>query len=123
MLKIMQNFKFDFLENEFWADWGVCFKFHYREILELKMILAFCAKNGSSANKTCCALTALFVKRKIYFSRCNFEIPRWVNHSQCVLQLMMTYYVETPEMGVSILIDGVDKPFSVRPASDDDLLC
>ena len=40
----MQNFKFDFLESEFWADWGVCFKFHYREILELKMILAFAQK-------------------------------------------------------------------------------
>ena len=36
---------------------------------------------------------------------------------------MMTYYVETPEMGVSILSDGVSKPFSVRPAADDDLLC
>ena len=31
--------------------------------------------------------------------------------------------METPEMGVSILIDGVGKPFSVRPAADDDLLC
>ena len=40
----------------------------------------------------------------------------------CVLQQMMTYYVETPEMGVSILSDGVNKPFSVRPVTDDDLL-
>ena len=32
---------------------------------------------------------------------------------------MMTYYVETPEIGVSILSDGMDKPFSVRPAADD----
>ena len=47
----------------------------------------------------------------------------WVSHSQCVLQLMMTYYVKTPEMGVSILSDGVGKPFSVRPAAGDDLLC
>ena len=28
----------------------------------------------------------------------------------------MTYYVETPEMGVTILSDEVCKPFSVRPA-------
>ena len=37
--------------------------------------------------------------------------------------LMMIHYVETPEMGVIILSDGVSKPFSVRPAADDDLLC
>ena len=36
---------------------------------------------------------------------------------------MMTYYVETPEMDVSILSDGVGKPFFMRPAADDDLLC
>ena len=35
----------------------------------------------------------------------------------------VTYYVETPEMRVSILSDGVGKPFSVRPTADDDLLC
>ena len=34
----------------------------------------------------------------------------------------MTYYVQTPEMGVSILSDGVGQSFSVRPAADDDLL-
>ena len=39
------------------------------------------------------------------------------------LRMMMTYYVETPEMGVFILSDGVGKPFSVSPATDDDLLC
>ena len=44
----------------------------------------------------------------------------WVSHSQCVLQLMMTCYVETPEMGASMLSDGVGKPFSVRPAADDE---
>ena len=27
-----------------------------------------------------------------------------------------------PRMGVSILSDGIGKPFSVRPAADDDLL-
>ena len=35
---------------------------------------------------------------------------------------MMTYYVETPEMGVSILSDRVGKPFSVLHAADDDLV-
>ena len=29
---------------------------------------------------------------------------------------------ETPEMGVSIVSDGMGKPFSVHPAVDDDLL-
>ena len=29
MLNIKQNFKFDFLENNFWANWGVSFKFHF----------------------------------------------------------------------------------------------
>ena len=29
--------------------------------------------------------------------------------------------IHTSDMGVSILIDGVGKPFSVRPAADDDL--
>ena len=36
---------------------------------------------------------------------------------------MMALYVEMPEMGVSILSDGVGKPFLVRPAGDDDLIC
>ena len=52
-----------------------------------------------------------------------FSVMGWVSHSPCILQLMMTYYVKTPEMGVSILSDGVGKPFSMRPAADDDLLC
>ena len=34
---------------------------------------------------------------------------------------MMIYYVETSEMGVSILSDVVSKSFSVRPAADDEL--
>ena len=51
-----------------------------------------------------------------------FLVMRWVSHSQCVLQLMMTYHVETTEMGVSILSDGVGKPFSVRPSAEDKLL-
>ena len=51
-----------------------------------------------------------------------FSVMGWVNHSECALQLMMIYCVETPEMGVSILRDGVGKPFSVRPAADDDSL-
>ena len=36
---------------------------------------------------------------------------------------MMTNYVKMPQMGASILSDGVDRPFSVRPAADDDLQC
>ena len=32
MLNIMQNFKFDFLENEFWVDGGVRFKFHFQNL-------------------------------------------------------------------------------------------
>ena len=44
----------------------------YRGVLELKNDTSILCKNDSFANKTCCALTALFVKMKIYFSRCNF---------------------------------------------------
>ena len=43
-----------------------------------------------------------------------FTVMVWVSHSLCVLQLMMTYYVKTTEMCVSILSDGMGKPFSVR---------
>ena len=32
MLNIMQNFKFDFLENEFWADWDLRFKFSFQNL-------------------------------------------------------------------------------------------
>ena len=39
------------------------------------------------------------------------------------MQLMVTYCVETPEIGVTILSDGVRKPFLVLPAANDDLLC
>ena len=42
-----------------------------RGILELKKDTSILCKNDSFANKTCCALTALFVKRKIYFCCCN----------------------------------------------------
>ena len=44
----------------------------YREILELKDDTSILRKNGSLAITTCCALTAVFVKRKIYFCHCNF---------------------------------------------------
>ena len=90
-LNIIQNFKSDFLENKFWAEWGVCFKFliqnltyffhriffNVRGILELKNDTTILRKNGSFANKTCCTLTALFVKMQIvlrespYGSICN----------------------------------------------------
>ena len=42
-----------------------------------------------------------------------------MSHHQLI---MMTYYDEVPEMAVSILSDGVSKPFSVRFAADDDVL-
>ena len=29
MLNIMENFKFDFLEKDSWADWCIHFKFHF----------------------------------------------------------------------------------------------
>ena len=32
MLNIMQNFKFEFLKNEFYADWDVRFKFHFQNL-------------------------------------------------------------------------------------------
>ena len=43
----------------------------YRGILELKNDTVILRKHGSFANKMCCGLTALFVKTKSYFSRCN----------------------------------------------------
>ena len=43
----------------------------YRGILKLKNA-SILLKNASFANKTCCGLTALFVKTKIYFCRCYF---------------------------------------------------
>ena len=32
LLNIMQNFKFDFLKNQFLADWVVRFKFHFKNL-------------------------------------------------------------------------------------------
>ena len=58
-----------------------------------------------------------------YYVETSEAVMGWVSHSQCFLQLMLTFHVETSEMGVSILIDGVGKPFSVRPAAYDELLC
>ena len=43
----------------------------YRDILKLKNDASILRKNGSFVNKMCCALTALSVKAKIYFGRCN----------------------------------------------------
>ena len=77
LANVMKNFKTDFLENEFWVNWCVRFKlyFHsmgyfslYRGILEPKNNTSILHKNGSFANtNTCCCLTALFRKTKIYF--------------------------------------------------------
>ena len=44
----------------------------YRGILEPKNDTGILRKNGSFSNKTCCGLTALFLKTKIYFCRYNF---------------------------------------------------
>ena len=33
MLNIVQNFKFDFLKNKFNANWGVHFKFHFKNLM------------------------------------------------------------------------------------------
>ena len=70
MLNIMQNFKFDFLENEFWPGMYVLsfisrflhgfttgFFSMYRGILELKNDTSISRKNGGFLNKTCCDLT------------------------------------------------------------------
>ena len=86
MLKIMQNFKFDFLKNKFQADWGVRCKFHFRKLYiifpryffrfieeyQLEKDTSIFCKNGSLLNKTCCELIALVLKTKIYFCHCNF---------------------------------------------------
>ena len=85
MLNIMESLKFDFL-NKFWASWGVRFNSisrtlaknsgvyftKYKGILELKSDTRISRKNGWFVSKTCCGLTALFVKTKIYFCCWNF---------------------------------------------------
>ena len=86
MLNIMQNSKFDFLENEFSGDWVyilgsisrtldnffTALFWKYGWILELKSDTSILLENGSFVYKTCFGLAALFVKSKIYFYRCNF---------------------------------------------------
>ena len=47
---------------------------------------------------------------------------RMGNHSQCTLQLIKTYYVKTPEIGLSFLIRGITKTFSVRHEDHDEFL-
>ena len=44
----------------------------YRGILGSKNNTSILHKNSLFADKTCCGLTALFVKTQIYFCRCNF---------------------------------------------------
>ena len=87
MLNIMQNFKFDFLKKKKFRPTGVyvlssiskfLYNFStgffpiYRGVLELKNSTSVLRKNGLFSNKTCCSLTGLFLKTKIYFCRCNF---------------------------------------------------
>ena len=85
LLNIMQKFKFYFLKQNY-TDWGVClssisetshnfftrFFRIYRGILEPKNDASVLHKIGFFSNKTCCGLTALFLKTKIYFFCCNF---------------------------------------------------
>ena len=86
MLNIMQNFKFDFLKNEYQANWvyvlsSISRTLHnistgffpmYRGILELKKVTITMHKNGSFSKGTCWGLTALFLKTKIYICRFKF---------------------------------------------------
>ena len=44
----------------------------YRGILELKNDSSILHKSDLFSNKTCCGLTVLFLKTKIYFCRCDF---------------------------------------------------
>ena len=44
----------------------------YRKILELRNDTSILRKNYLFQNKICCALSALVIKTKIYFCRCNF---------------------------------------------------
>ena len=39
----------------------------YRKILDLKKDISTLPKNGSFRNETCCGLTPLFLKTKVYF--------------------------------------------------------
>ena len=59
MLNIMQNFKFFSKTN-------------FRPTGVLKNDTSILRKNDWFSNKTCCCLTALFLKTKIYFCHCNF---------------------------------------------------
>ena len=85
MLNIMQNFKFGFPKTNFRPtavyvlssisktlhDFSTRFLPMYRGTLELKNDTRIMRKNSSFSNKTCCGFTALFLKTKIYFCRCN----------------------------------------------------
>ena len=88
--KCNHNFKLDFLKKEFWANFGVPFKFYfrnfhnfskeffslYRAILEFKNNAGILRKNGLFENKTCCGLTALFLKTKIYFVVLTLQVNK-----------------------------------------------
>ena len=52
-------------------DFSTVFFSIYGEILELKNDTSILRKSDLFANKTCCGLIALFVKRKVYYCRCN----------------------------------------------------
>ena len=48
----------------------------YRGIIELKNETSILCKSGLFANNTCCSLTALLIKTKIYFCCCSFANNR-----------------------------------------------
>ena len=106
MLNIMQNFDFDFLENEFWQTGvyvlsSVSRTLHnfskglfsmYRGILELKSDTSILHKNGSFANMIRCRLTALLVKTKIYIFFNNQQHEIKINRFLCVKQIKSSFF-------------------------------
>ena len=53
MLTIMQNIKFDFLENKLLADWGVRFKFHFENLTQFYLGIFFKVQRDTKAKKKC----------------------------------------------------------------------
>ena len=61
------------ISRTFFSTFFLFFSFSvYRGMLELKNDTSILRKNGWFGNKTCCSLTALFVKTEIDFCCCNF---------------------------------------------------
>ena len=60
-----------------------------RRVLELKNDTSILCKNGSFSNKTCCSLTALFLKMKNHFCCCNF-VNKQINKNSKYRFLVLT---------------------------------